>query len=125
MVLAMSAMALVGCKGEFPTFEENPWDPQSDLEFVIIDSITYSQSLDAVFLRFHVDYSVLPSGNQLIWTRVHKNGHFRNQLPFNQGTNQIVDASVTSGDSIEYEIDFILYGGSITRKFGPFEFTVP
>ena len=124
-VLLAGLLLMLGCTKELPELEPNPWDQDSDLEFVFVDSTVYDPGLHAFWMHFHVDSAAIPAGHSLFWMRVYRDGVYRN-LQFFKATNaQIIEANVVSGRRYSYMLDFAERDGDTTRMFGPVEYLVP
>ena len=124
ILLAALACLAFGCtQREIQDLQVHPWAQETNLEFVVIDSATYAQSSNAQFTYYHTNETLIPAGHTLVWTRIYRDGVLRNTQAYTR--KNIVDVNVTSGQILHYELDFIESGGGITRRFGPFEVTVP
>jgi hypothetical protein len=126
IVVLLFALLIWSCKREVQDLEANPWEADTDLQFVYIDSTIHSPSLGAFFMYFHVDYTQVPVGHRFIYVNVYKDGAIRNTQPFGASNARIVQANAVSGQAYSYELAFIdQNNGDTTRKFGPFVYLVP
>ena len=123
LAIACYLTLLLSCEREIQDLPINPWAQETDLKFVILDSAVYATNSLAEFTYYHTNEALIPPGHTFVWTRVYRDGVLRNTQAYTR--KNIVDANVVSGQTIQYELDFIEAGGGITRKFGPFEVTVP